>query len=389
VHEVNLQLMNSKKQQQKPKSNKQTSPAKQNVKRARKVVTTIKRPDQLVYRVPECAAMYAAALVDPFEAPCGACIPADLFPLPSAKTKTFVRGKFALGTGGVGFIYVKPTAANDGLCLKTTTSTSVGTSSAILSTFTNQASISMTQLPYTTAQLTAGVGTRIVAGGVRIKYIGQLMTRNGVCLTYEDPDHKDIPTVFSFDTLGANPYVKAHRIGSEEWDSYVCFSGPVTPSDVEFQQLEAPLGVASFLGLVVSGVAGDQYEFEYYQHTEYIGNIVVNKTPSHADAQAFGKVLEAAKGLTKDKPLEPSDAGGFWDRIKEGLSESMPTLLSAGKAIGTAIMGPNPLSILQAAGATAISIANLEDRWSYNHRMNQTVSSRDEPYSGPFAMLGM
>jgi hypothetical protein len=139
------------------------------------------------------------------------------------------------------------------------------------------------------------------------------------------------------------------------------------------------------MGFAVSGIAGDGYEFEFFQHLEYVGNIVVNKTPSHADAQAFGKVVEAAKSLTASKPLEPSDAGGFWGAIKEGLQRTMPSIISAGRNIVAAIAGPSPLSILKAAGSANLALMNFEDRSRYNQRTIMT----NQPYEGPFAMLGM
>jgi hypothetical protein len=187
-------------------NNKNKTPTQKNIKRSTKVVGR-QKPDGLVYRVPECAAMYAAALVDPFDTPAGACVPADLFPLPSSKTKTFIRGKFALGTTGFGCIFARPVSANDAQSVVGTTAASVGGSATLLSAFTNTTAQLATQVPYTTAQLTEGVGARVVACGLRIKYIGQLMSRNGVVLSYEDPDHRDISTSFSFDTLGSNPYV--------------------------------------------------------------------------------------------------------------------------------------------------------------------------------------
>lgn len=362
----------------------QNKPTK-NTKKGKKIQKNVGsvKADKLVYRVPHCAALYAAALVDPFDAPCGACVPADLFPLPSSKTKTFIRGRFALGTSGFGYITARPGCSNTAQVVTVTQATSVGTSATLFSAFTNLATIQNNQIPYTAAQITAGVGARIVAFGIRIKYIGQLMTRNGLAMGYEDPDHANFATLFSWDTMGANPYVKAHRIGGEEWDTAVCYSGPVAPSDIEFLNSEYPLGLNLFAGIAVSGVAGDNYEFEFYQHTEFIGNIVVNKTSSHADAQAFGKVLESAKALTKDKPLQPNDAPSFWNRLKDGFLESLPQLFSAGKAVMGAISGPTPMSILKASGTLNAIDFGMSDR--SRHLLSGSVNE----YESPFKMIGM
>jgi len=343
--------------QQKPKTVKQDAKSQKPTK-----VVGRQKPDQLIYRVPHCAALYAAALVDPFRAPGGACVPADLFPLPSSKVKTFLRGRFSLGTTGYGYITARPGAATTSMVVTATTAASVGGTATLFSAYTNLSTVVMAQCPYTSAQITAGVGARVVACGVRIKYIGQLMNRNGIVLAYEDPDHKDFAPAFSFDTLGGNPYCKASRVGDELWDSEVCFSGPTTPTDIEFQQSDYPLGINLFMGMAVSGVAGDAYEYEFFQHLEYIGNIVVNKTPSHADAQAFGKVVETSKALTQDKPLQSSDIGGFWNHLKESFISSMPKIISAGREIYGAVTGPNPISILRAAGAMTSLDQDMRDR---------------------------
>jgi hypothetical protein len=60
-----------------------------NPKKKKKPVVLAKQ--ELAYRVPECVHHFIHAMADPFEAPAGACLPCDLFPLPSAKYKVFAR----------------------------------------------------------------------------------------------------------------------------------------------------------------------------------------------------------------------------------------------------------------------------------------------------------
>jgi len=316
---------------------------------------------ELAYRVPECVHHFMRALVDPFEAPTGACLPCDLFPLPSAKYKVFARGRMQLGTAGIGFVVITPTSANDAGFLQCTTSTTVLAPAALLSTATNVSNILCAQNQFTIVQVTSGaVATRLVAYGIRAKYVGQLMDRNGVITAYEDPDHQDVRR-FSYDTLNSNPYSDIHRVGGEMWDASVCQSGPVTPSEVEFQSVVYPTNSNATLGLVVSGVAGDIYEVEGYLHYELIGQTVSNKTKSHAEPTFFGKVIEAAKNITDSGPLSPEKGPSFWssfvDTVREGLPKLIGTIGNAiapgfGSAlgmIGQGLLGPPPSSVFHSS----------------------------------------
>jgi hypothetical protein len=306
----------------------------------------------LVYRIPECVKHFVDALVDPFGAPAGACLPADLYPLPSSKVKTFIRARMALGTSGIGFAHCVPSPGNDNGQLFTTTSASVGTTATLFSAFTNVNTLTCAQLPYTYAQTnTSGLYMwRLVAAGMRIKYVGQLMTRNGMVIAYEDPDHQEVRAK-SFDTLGSNPQTSLKRVGDENWDSSVCWSGPVTPEELEFvNKVYGPVALGtSPMILAVSGVAGDIYEVEYFQHIELIGTVVVNKTPSHAEAQLFGKAVEAAKSLTSVKPLQQTDKRTLWQKVTQGIKESLPALVQMGKGTAEMLMGAESSGLLDLA----------------------------------------
>lgn len=288
----------------------------------------------LALQIPDCVMMYADALLDPFNTEAGVCIPSELFPIPSSKAKLYRRGRFNLGTTGFGYILVKPDTSNDGVAINTTTSSSVGGSGTALSAFSFLTGAAFAQSPYATAAFAAGgIISRIAAIGIRVKYIDKLMNRNGMCCGFEDPDHSDVSSK-SYDTLLASPYSMPKRIGDDEWDMSICYSGPVNPTDVDFVSGSAtPLGVPSFLAIVLSGVAGDQYEYEVVEHVEYAGSTVVNKTPSHADAELFGKVVETAKTITVDRPLQPEEAPSFWSSLGEAFESTLPKIVNIGKGI--------------------------------------------------------
>ncbi len=296
----------------------------------------------MVYKVPDCAVHYFHAAVNPFETEAGACLPHESFPIPSSKVRTFARGTMQLGTSGFGFAVCTPLGGNDGALIQCTTSTSVGISSAAFNTYTNLQNINNTQGLYTTAQITGGaVAWRKVAVGIRCKYIGPLANRNGVTIAYEHPDHKDSRTL-SWDTVNSNPNTIVQRVGSEVWDATVCDSGPVSPTELEYVNtatVQQPSADAAYLLIAVSGTAGDRYEVEAFQHAEYIGTTVPQKTASHADPASFSKIVETLKGQTAVKPLQPKDGPTLWERFKGFMSESLPSIVEVGAGVGNMLLG--------------------------------------------------
>lgn len=336
-----------------------TQGPKKGTSTGRKAVTTTRvRNTELgvIYNAPDCALHYMGTVVDPFDSQVGACVPADLFPLPSMKTKTFKRLTMVVGTNGIGYATACPVGINDGAVIQVTTATSVGASTTIFSAFTNLLTGNLTQNPYNTAQFGSGnVQYRLVGCGLRIKYIGRMLDRNGVCLAYEDPDHLDV-RARSYDAINGSVASDIVRVGDARWDQSVCYSGPVTPSEVEFVTGgyycpgDCPMVIA------VSGIAGDQYEVEYYQHTEFIGSVVSGKTKSHADGPAFGKSLEAIKGLAATKPIEPSMLGSVWSSFKNAMSKSLPSIVETiGGAAMLAARQPRGLAMIAHGGGSIIA----------------------------------
>ena len=289
----------------------------------------------LSVNVPNCIMHYAEAMIRPFETIAGVCLPAELFPIPSQKIKVFLRGTFKVGVNGIGFIMMKPTGASNADSLHVTSEASVGGATTLFDDYTNLGVGLFDMLPFNILDFTSdNVRCRLVAAGIRIKYIGKLMERNGTVSALEDPDHINFGE-YTFNQLDASPYCKVRRVGDDEWDSQVNYSGPVTPSDVEFNSDYYPLNTnsESIMGIAVAGITGDQYQFEVVQHLEYVGTKVTGKTKSHADPTLFSKVQEVAKTLTADRPLEPKEERSFWHSLGEAFESTLPAVISVGKNI--------------------------------------------------------
>lgn len=289
---------------------------------------------QLTVDIPECITHYGMALVNPFDCPAGVCLPCGNIPIPTQKFKTYRRGAFALGTTGVGFIRLVPGLSNDTAYIFASSATSVGTQATAFSAFTNVSNLTIPQNPFTTASFDATRAARIVGVGLRIKYIGPIQNTNGVICGLEEPNHQEL-SGNTFDGVAAHPNSEIQfaanfgKTGCSDlyggWDYGINYSGPVNVTDFELiSSTERPLGATSFLCIPISGVAGDKYEFEVVQHFEMAGVGIVSKTKSHVDAALAAKVLEAAKGITENKPLTLAQEPSFWSDFAEGVQKTLP-----------------------------------------------------------------
>jgi len=279
------------------------------------------------------------------------------------------RLRFALGTTGIGFVTFNPATANDTLCLTSTTSTSVGGSATAFSAFTNLTTSNFTSMPYTTASHTANlVLSRVVAYGIRIGNVQNLMNRGGIVFAFEHPDHVDVMSQ-TLDSVGAMQYTARDRVSSEPgWDSDVLYSGPTTPADLEFQAAAMPLNNsagARVAVLAVSGTAGDVYEAEVCVHVEYIGTNAAGRTPSHSDVENSGKVLEVVKTTAGTKPLQKADQPGVLDRIRDAITEAAPVIMQGGAMIKS-ILSADFSSFLE-NGIRLASNSLVQDKLNGSH----------------------
>ncbi len=301
----------------------------------------------LVPSLPECSRHYASALINPWDTVAGVCIPAGMFSMNSLKHKSYIRGQFQLGTTGFGYISVTPRTSNNQTVLTATTSASVFASGTAPNAATGLTTLTSASLPYALADFSVSgardIRARIVAFGIRVKYVGPLMNRNGVALPYLDADCNDTATE-TFDYVSSLQYVEPKRIGDADWDCACCYAGPIDPTQVDFTNQTNPIvsGGGAPMMILIKGVAGDTYEFDYCQHSEYIGNIG-GRTKSHSDPSSFAAVTSAAQEVVADRAFEPSKMKSFAEKIYTKLSENLPKVVSTvGKyaiPIGAAALG--------------------------------------------------
>lgn len=267
--------------------------------------------------IDECSQKYLLSLLNPYEQ-YNACIPSS-FPLASQKVHVFNRGTLALGTSGLGYITCQPCIANDALVVTLTGSTSVGTDNTSINAFTNLSNLTMLKIPYSSADIAArNIQGRIVSVGLRVRYIGRADALNGLIRSIEEPDHTTLANltpnqIYSYDQVGTE------RPSSDNWTG-VNYSGPTTPSDIEFSNIQYPLGAVPFMAHIIAGVAGDEYAWEIYENIEYIGKLAVAKVQNSSDPKGYAKVQETIKGISAMGPVTPKDAPAAINRFTSSMA---------------------------------------------------------------------
>lgn len=232
--------------------------------------------------VPECLMNYTKALLNPFET-YAACLPARLSQ-PSQKTRVFARGIVDVGTNGLGWIMARATPVNDGTCAVYTDANYAGSTAAQLDSdafgtvFVNHNS------PFAAARLAdRTLQARLVAFGIRVRYIGKEVDRGGTITAFQDPAHETLNqnghsynqirgydravTVANKRQWVAATYVPIDYFTAERWHDSVLDGA-----------------TANFcLALLIADTPGLRYEYEYFAHFEYIGHNVRAKTVNQVD----------------------------------------------------------------------------------------------------------
>jgi len=305
----------------------------------------------------KCALKYALAISKPFHPAAKlACTPAFPAP-PSHKVTGYGRYLATIGTGGYGFTAITPCLGNDSLLGYTSTAAYSGTTALPLannSTPSNGISrVTMSNLPYTTAQITgssplggAQIYGRIVSVGMRVTYIGTTLNESGYYTLLATPAHENVLQVAgSPDTAGAfgNAQVcgitresceaTLFPVSSVETDytqstgvsSYIPYiypySGNAQTMNNSFTDTVAGFGAGSPSMIVhFTGVPGSQFLVEVIQHVEYTGRAAsANYTPTESDQRGFEIVSAAAERIPELKnSMVHSDP---LDLMKAALSE--------------------------------------------------------------------
>jgi hypothetical protein len=320
-----------------------------------------KSNQHIVQAISPCAANYLKILCDPWDFGKEACLPADLFPLPSNKNCAFSRTTMKIGLGGIGFVWMRPIACNDQWSIAFTNAASTGGLNTALSGMGGSSLAYLANCPYTAAMFgNDEILARNTSIGVRIKYTGELMNRNGVCYTFEHPDRDNLDSWTIQEVIDSN-FCKQQAVLGKKWDAAVCASGPIAPQNLEYTKDIYQGSSHVWIGIIVTGKPGDSYMVDYANRTEYIGSSASQKTPTRPAGSQFGSAVAATKDqVLATGPLKPTDTKSVWDKFKEYVSESVPMLAEGAKMVGglaSTVVSGNPIGIVTAAGS-AVNLMN-------------------------------
>lgn len=227
-------------------------------------------PEVPLYALTRCGAGYLAALSNPFGAPPGTCLPADVLALPSQKVRAAVRGTFSVQTNGTGAILVTPAVTNDNVCMKIGTVAAQTVANTMTQATVTNTEVDMATLPFLNADLGTGannVAARVCGFGVRIWWMGDQNNCAGLCAVLEQQGHSTLAgytlgEIVNDPNASASPIIPGEQYG-------VYWSGPKTSPELAFNtsDIQTPYIAIVILNAAASGIFG----YEIVTHVEYTG----------------------------------------------------------------------------------------------------------------------
>lgn len=273
----------------------------------------------------ECTKTYAKALVDPWGVNSAPCVP-DNITLPSYKVGYFARGTFTVGTLGDGWIVMNPYSGMGSSSSLLATSSAYPANDftpAAPGTFTNS-----TNSPYAIGVFAplGGMKVRLVAAGIKVRYIGPELTRSGRVIEYRHPTNLGIPAD-TFANLLKNRETQPGPV-DRQWH-YVIWR-PAVPDDLAYFDTTSVTGAYCLLFAVQGCPPGAAFEYDAMFHYELIGDAAANSTPSHSDP--LGMAVISASLATHQPNLPPEEN---WKRIAKSINRVASTTLSfVGPSLG-------------------------------------------------------
>jgi len=322
----------------------------------------------------ECAKKYMTAIADPWNPEAeGACIPT--FPSrPSQKVAVFARVTAAIGTSGFGFITVMPTLASDAPAAYVSTNLYAGTT-VNTNTATTGVNAVFNNSPYPSASFNetgsggaSSVAGRIVSCGVSSEYTGTVLNMGGLYYSLVDPNHESQDT-FGTNNLANQRECKIERItGNKVW---LCASSQ-NATEVAYPDDWAPLSAnvetirslypysrgqrsasvanvgAPIMTIMFTGTAGNTFEIEIVQHTEFVGlSAAAMLTPTHSDARGFEIVAMASANLQQRSISSPKSS--LFSLIKKEVVDIARGLGPAAVYTGVGMVTKSPTAAAIAA----------------------------------------
>jgi hypothetical protein len=213
--------------------------------------------------------------------------------MPSLKTRVYARGVLRTGTSNVGFIFCCPgqLGVNDTDRIYYTDGSYPGTESTLLTGSGTGINATNTNASYATVD---SAYYRVVACGIRLRYIGTSLDMGGRLVALEQPDHGDIAGQYSFNTMLDFDRARV-TLANRDWTASI--STPTVQSELDYG-LQGVKSNTSYLAIAVSSAEpAAPYEYEVVVHLEYTGVNVRGRTPTPASAELFSRVTGTVGNL--------------------------------------------------------------------------------------------
>lgn len=248
------------------------------------------------FRLSPCAEKYYDSLLDPFDGPADACVPI-LPSFPSQKLRVFSRGSFATSSANSnGFVFMSPTASNDGQGAFKTGSTFAGTT--LSNGVTGVSQVLMANSPFTASDFSSGyVQARCVSAGLRVRYSGTKMNAGGTVYILEHPNHQ---TLVGYDTAAMMALDRCLREPLSDTGAWhtVCWA-PVDQDEMDYLAASNPAASTAYpLAIfVVSATAGVTLDYEVFANWEIIGSKARGLTKNSADPTGLALVQQTTRSV--------------------------------------------------------------------------------------------
>lgn len=269
----------------------------------------------------QCAIDYARALVNPFDGPL-ACVPTFTC-VPTRRVRNFVRGEFRTGTNGVGFVSCDPI---NGLCndVAFVAHTNSGYAGTTIEGFPPPAGVLLlaANSDYNSASfLTSGptaIAGRVVACGLRAKYIGTTLNQGGTMCLFHDPTQESLDTR-NYASLMAEEGAISSPV-TREWTTITW--RPAILDDFDFFQKQTINDILATMCIMVEAAdpaVSLAFQFEAYGIYEYNGRMVRGMTSTHDDPTGLAAVLHVSqqKGNHIYKGQSAAHEGGFLGKVMQ------------------------------------------------------------------------
>jgi len=319
---------------------------------------------QSTVKLSECLLRFARASIDPFyDSDDLPCIP-DNLSLPSYKFYASVDTTMTVGTTGIGYVAMNPwtMACNDNGANVTSIDYPIVCTTGIYeqANYVNQPVLLSTQTlgtnsnsPYDVDFIGSG-DIRLVAAGVEIMYIGQLLNQSGAVTVLQNDGLRDFPDQTSVATIRKNPRAVTCAT-SKDSRCYVTYC-PTNTDVLSYKPLsnyrpseEGVTGNFPLLIIVSGATPGITFQIRarsYFEAQLYNSST----TPSHADPIGF-PAFQSARTMTKPTTNASADLKTTLSLTARNIASAVSGLAPfAGGALGT--LAGNP-----AAGYAAGNVA--------------------------------